>query len=452
MLPLCLYPAFVYVTARPRAGVFGDATPIMKLPAADSLVLATCFIALTTLRGRLHPLAAILLATAGFAVTAGLSMSQLGKSFGTGFGQAANNAGLPVLAAAMVAAMAHRGGATARGRTTLLAGLGLAAGTGALPAASFAVLAPLRTPIGNRTRRAALTLGFAISAGQACLLPSPVLIAATAILSAQWTRVLAFGLPLAILAAATGALLATRLPAGEPEPQPIEPRNSRLAVPGVAVACLVMALMLVVQSLGDIPSEPLGGGAARELLLGIGRPLIVLLAGVFIMAAATRAWRHGGLSENGWVTQSVTDAAPLILLLAASGGLQSLVQSTNMAELLAEQLLSLPIGLALPFLLAATLKIAQGSSLAAAITAAGMMQTLLPAAGLDGDTGRTLAVLAIGAGAVTGTHVNDPFFWLVADGARLRPAGALAWVTGGTIVQGFVVVAALIVIKEAFLF
>jgi GntP family gluconate:H+ symporter len=120
--------------------------------------------------------------------------------------------------------------------------------------------------------------------------------------------------------------------------------------------------------------------------------------------------------------------------------------------MLAEQLLTLHVGLALPFLLAATLKIAQGSSLVAAITAAGMMQTVLPTSGLDGETGRALAVLAIGAGAMTGPHVNDPFFWLLADAATLRPTRALAWITGGTIVQGVILVAALIVIKEAVLF
>jgi H+/gluconate symporter-like permease len=41
---------------------------------------------------------------------------------------------------------------------------------------------------------------------------------------------------------------------------------------------------------------------------------------------------------------------------------------------------------------------------------------------------------------MTGSHMNDGFFWLVADGARLRAGRALAVVTGGTVLQGAIAV------------
>ncbi len=397
---------------------------------------------MATWRGRVHPVLAVFIAAAGFAFASGLSVSQLGKVFGTGFGQTANVVGLPILAGAMVAAMYR--GINGRG----LAALGLVAGAGASAAASFAVLSPLR----GAQPRAALKMGLAISAGQAFLLPSPVLVAATAILGAPWVRVLAFGVPLAVLSAGLGAAVASRM-AGRGDDAPadqIKIGTNWPARTGLVASCLVMASLLIVQSIGDIPSEPLGGGASRELILGAGRPLIVLLAGVGIMVVATRGWARGGLSESGWVAGAIAAAAPLILLVAAAGGLQSLAQSSHVAELVAERLLPLRLGIALPFLLAAVMKALQGSSLVAAITAAGMMQGLLPAAGLDGETGRALAVLAVGAGAVTGTHVNDPFFWLVADGASLRPARALGWVTGGTVGQGLISIMALVLLGLLF--
>jgi GntP family gluconate:H+ symporter len=325
--------------------------------------------------------------------------------------------------------------------TTLL---GLVAGTGASPAASFAVLSPLPTG-----RRGALTLGLALSAGQAFLLPSPVVIAATAIIAADWHRVLAFGLPLGLLAASAGALLAAAAsPADAATPRPIPTLRPPAAFATVA-ACLAMALLLIVQSLGDIPSEPLGGGSSRELILGLGRPLIVLLVGTTIMAASTGAWRGNALSETGWPAQAIARAAPLLLLLGTAGGLQSLAQTAHMAEMLAERLLPLPWGLALPFLVATVMKTVQGSSLVAAITASGMIQPLLPSLGLDGETGRALAVLAIGAGAMTVPHVNDGFFWLVADAAGLRPARALQRFTSLALAQGVFALAALLTIRAA---
>ena len=62
-----------------------------------------------------------------------------------------------------------------------------------------------------------------------------------------------------------------------------------------------------------------------------------------------------------------------------------------------------------PFLIAAAIKTLQGSSLVAAITAAGMVQPLLLPLGLDDPNGKALAALAVGAGAMTVCHVNDEF-------------------------------------------
>jgi GntP family gluconate:H+ symporter len=430
------------------------------------LGLATLAIAAATARGRVHPFLALLLAATFFALASGMSVSQLGKTFGTGFGQTINTLGLLVLAAAMIAVMSERGlgmtwfaALTAawsdRWRAAVLVLLGFLAGTSASAAASFAVLGPLRAALAGAgpaaNRRGALTFGLAVSAGQAFLLPSPVVIAATAIIAADWTRVLAIGLPLGILIAAVGALMASAAvpPQAAPQASLATPTGPRRTATALVAACLTMALMLVVQSLGDIPSEPLGGGSARELILGTGRPLIVLLAGTLIMAAATGAWRGDALSETGWAAQAIARAAPLMLLLGAAGGLQSLTQTAHMAELLAERLLPLPCGLALPFLVAAVMKTVQGSSLVAAITAAGMIQPLLPALGLDGETGRALAVLAVGTGSITASHVNDGFFWLVADAASLRPARALVLVSGLTLLQGVVGIAALLAIHAA---
>jgi GntP family gluconate:H+ symporter len=426
----------------------------MPLLHAFYLGIATLVIAAITARGRVHPVLAVIVAAAGFAYASGMSVSLLGKVFGTGFGQTLNALGLPVLASAMVSALAARSFAseavfrassrlTDRGKTVLVAALGLAAGTGASTAASFAVLSPLRDAV-VPGRRGALTLGLALSAGQGLLLPSPVVIAATAILAADWRHVLAFGVPAAMLSAAAGAIVASRV---RPETASALPPATRTVTAGASLAlpaaCLLMALMLIVQSVGDIPSEPFGGGGAREMILGTGRPLILLLAGVAVMLVGARGWRGGGLSETGWAAKAIGNAAPLMLLLGAAGGLQSLAQTSHMAEMLAEKVLPLSLGLAVPFLAAAIMKTLQGASLVAAITAAGMVQPLLPALGLESGAGRALAVLAVGAGAMTVSHVNDGLFWLTADAARLRPGRALALFSSLTALQGAIAIVAL---------
>ena len=68
----------------------------------------------------------------------------------------------------------------------------------------------------------------------------------------------------------------------------------------------------------------------------------------------------------------------------------------------------------------------QGSSLVAAITAAGIAQPLLIPLGLGDENGKALAALAVGAGAMTVAHINDDLFWLVSVSAGARPLRALA--------------------------
>jgi gluconate:H+ symporter, GntP family len=135
------------------------------------------------------------------------------------------------------------------------------------------------------------------------------------------------------------------------------------------------------------------------------------------------------------------------MIVGATGGLQRLCQETGMAALLGERLLAWPAGLLVPFLIAAVIKSLQGSSLVAAIAAAGMVQPMLMPLGIGDETGKALATLAVGAGAMTVSHVNDEYFWLVGARAGLSPLRAVAAVTAGTLLQGLAAVAVLLLLS-----
>ena len=80
-----------------------------------------------------------------------------------------------------------------------------------------------------------------------------------------------------------------------------------------------------------------------------------------------------------------------------------------------------------------------------------MVQPLLLPSGVGDETGRVLAALAIGAGSMTVSHINDEYFWLVALSAGLRPVRALAAISVGTLLQGVVAAAALVILALALL-
>ena len=253
--------------------------------------------------------------------------------------------------------------------TRIAAPLGVIAGLGASPAAAFAILMPLRParPVG---------LALALSASHG-LVFSPVVVAAVSIIGAGWGRVALIGIPVALLAALAGAGWARFFPAIGAGPATRDRRGFVVLL----AATLIPLVLLMIQSVGDLPSEPLGGGSNRETILGLGRPLILFLVAVGIAAAGLWRFARPLLTDADWTARILGNAAPLLLTVAAAAGLQRICQETGMAELLAERLTGWHGGVLVPFLIAATMKTLQGSSLVAAITAAGMMQPLLRRSG-----------------------------------------------------------------------
>jgi gluconate:H+ symporter, GntP family len=419
-----------------------------------------------------HPFLVLVVIAPAFGAIAGYTTAQLGSVFGSGFSEKIYSPGLVIVAAALVSGLAESTGASNRlmvkfdrwrwlGSNWIAGFFGLIAGLGASPAAAFALLRPLLRPIGgagSQSRQAAsIASALAISASHGLSLFAPVPVAAAAILDAEWGRVALFGLPLALLSAAFGAMFAqwaSRFETAKEllpqESQPsVEQRNGGSSV-ALLLAAGIPLLMLIEQSLGDIPSEPLGGGTARELVLGIGRPLLLLLVGVAIMILGSPRQALGLLADSSWTRRVLGSVASVLLIVCAAGGLQRLCQLTGMAEMLGERTLAWHLGafgVLIPFLAAAVIKTLQGSSSVAAITAAGMVQPLLSTIGLADANGTALAALAIGAGAMTVSHVNDEYFWLVTESTGFRPLRGIAAISLGTLLQGVIVAAALVLLS-----
>lgn len=452
------------------------------MPFSQALVFLAAVIVIVFLtQWRRFPAFLVLAVVApAFGAIAGFTTAQLGGVFGSGFAEKAYVPGLLIVAAGFVAALGESTMASARvaakiarwrwfGSTWLAAVVGVIGGLAASPAAAFALLTPLLRAIGRdaapsrRPPSVALALGISASHGVALLTPVPI--AAIAILDAPWDRAALFGLPLAVLLAAFGAMFARwsckiAVPAPPPataataSPQPeAAPIGEQTKLGSATVLVLAMAiplLLLMVQSLGDIPSEPLGGGPARELVLGVGRPLLLFLLGVGIMIVANPRDSLRLLADAASTERVLGSVAGTLLAVCAAGGLQRLCQDTGMADVLGERLLDWHVGrfgVLIPFLIAAIIKTLQGSSLVAAITAAGMVQPALSVLGLADGSGTAIAALAVGAGAMTVAHVNDEYFWLVTISTELPPARGLVVFSLGTLLQGLLAAAVLLTLS-----
>lgn len=382
------------------------------------LPMAVAAIVFLVQRVRLPAFLAIIATVVVYGIAADMNSQSVGKAFGLGFAAAMEQTGLLVVAGALVGGLVLR----APLGTGTSAAAGLVAGLGASASGGLALL----QPAGQDAPRRALGLALTLLAVASLLAPSPLAVAAGSVMKADLRTTFTVALPVVALAVALGWWhVARQLP-----PKPTEGRLSW------AWLCVGIPLvLLVLQSVAQMPSEPLGRGGAREFYVGLSNPLMLAAIAITLAIVFARRWEPSVLASRAW--------APLLLAIGASGGLARVFDETGMSELLAEYALRPRYGVLTPFLAAAIVKTMQGNSLTAVLTASGMVEPMLPALGLDGASGRALAAAAVGAGSMAVCHVNDPFFWIAAHMGRLPPGRALTVISLGSAVMA---IGALVVI------
>jgi len=438
------------------------------------LLAATIAFILVASRLAVHPFLVLLIGAFAFGIGADMSFAYVIRSIGGGFAGTLDAVGLVVVAGSIIGTFVERSGGGRNlaavvlglfGRSNVPAGmtvLGYGLGITASLEAAFMLIMPL-------TRAAARAAGGFIAAGAVALAlglvathgmvpPAPGPVTAAAILAADLWLVLCWGMGIAAIAAATGwfyaVTVARRFCGGAGEAEGTPPSTTAVDRPSAWRASLPIVLpiaLLVVGSIGQFPSESLGGGPVRELLMSAGRPTAVLLAGLVLCLALPKRPEWTMMSEAGWVGQAIRDVAATLLIVGAGGSFAKVLQNSGIGISVAEWIATAHLGLFVPFVIAAVMKTAQGSTMVAIITAAGFTQPLLPGLGLDGETTRALAVVAIGAGAMVVSHANDSLFWIVTRSCGLTPAQGYRLLTFGTLAQGGAAAIGLLVIHAAVL-
>ena len=175
---------------------------------------------------------------------------------------------------------------------------------------------------------------------------------------------------------------------------------------------LLPVVLMLGKALVDIFLEK--GDATRTVLDFLGTPLIALLLAVLV--AMVTLGRGAGLSLTGIarsVEQSFPPIAGILLIVAAGGGFKQVLVDTGIGDIIAKAVAGNGASpLLLAWFVAVLIRLATGSATVATITASGILAPV--AAGLS-PTHTALLVLAIGAGSLFFSHVNDAGFWLVKE-------------------------------------
>jgi len=180
-------------------------------------------------------------------------------------------------------------------------------------------------------------------------------------------------------------------------------------------------------------------GSVEENLLSailffIGDPSIALLLGL----AATFFINPNSknLLIKDVIEESIKAAGVILLITGAGGAFGSVLKATGIGSVIGEYLSYSGLGIFIPFLIAAGLKTAQGSSTVAIITASSIILPMLSELQLASETGFILSVLSMGAGSMVFSHTNDSYFWVVTKLSNIDVKNSLKIFSSSTAFMG----------------
>ena len=288
------------------------------------------------------------------------------------------------------------------------------------------LLGPVVFALARETRTPILRLGLPLAAGMSTAHglnpPHPGPMAAIGLLHADVGKTIAWsvfvvGPPVALI---TGPLLgrwvAPRVPleigglGATAGAEPSAPRR-----PGFGVSLFTMllpVLLMLVTTVADVKLP--AGDKLREWADFLGSPTVAMLLAVLVSF-----WTFGrncGLRSGQILKFSEECLAPVasvLLVIGAGGGFSKVLTASGIADALAAAGQHWNMSpLLLGWLIAGMLRVAVGSATVSVTTAAGIM---LPIVNADPSINRELLVLAMGAGSLILSHVNDGGFWLVKE-------------------------------------
>ena len=425
------------------------------------LILAIAFIVVSTTKFKLHPFLALIIAAIFYGLFSGIPLDQIIASVNNGFGSTISSIGIVIVIGCIIGTfLEESGGAYVMARSVLkLVGekrvplamllLGYFISIPVYADSGFVILTPLNRALSKKAgitlASSACALGLGLTITHCLVPPTPGPIAAAGIMGADLGLVILMGITASILPLLIAWLFvtkwATRIyidPAPNESDQDIVEKVKDAPSAGKSFLPVVIPLLLIVlKSVSSFPSAPFGTGTFAKILGFIGEPVTALLIGMVLAFTLPKKFDKEMLSTTGWVGKALSSAAIIIMITAAGGSFGMILRDSGIADVLGDALSKYNLGIWLPFIIAAALKTAQGSSTVSIITTASIIAPLMTVMGFVSPLEKAVLVTALCSGAMIVSHVNDSFFWVVTQMSGMNVKTGYKLHTLGTLLCGF---------------
>ena len=420
------------------------------LPLIIAFVVAIVAMILLISKLKVHPFLAIMGISLLLAILAGIPLTQIPGVIGAGFSGTFTSIGIVIILGAFIGSVLEKTGAALKladmvirlvGEKNPQLAIELMGWVVSIPVfcdSGFVILNPIRKALVKRTGVSSVAMTVCLSCGlyiaHVFIPPTPGPIAAAQTLGVGDSLLLVIGLGVlcSIFPLIAGLIYAKfigkRIKSademtdnGEIVKTYEELKAEYGKLPGGLNALAPLVVPILLMGISSVVSMAKGSGAIADFFTFLGTPVMALAVGTVL--AIVQLFLAGKKGDFYNLTNdTLKTVGPILFVTAAGGVLGKVISSSDMVNFITEHASVLQtMGIFFPFLLSAILKSAQGSSTVAITTTAGIVAPLLPILGFTTPVEISLVVMAIGAGAMTVSHANDSYFWVVTNFGEMKP-------------------------------
>lgn len=304
----------------------------------------------------------------------------------------------------------------------------------------FIIISPMTKSISQSTKFSLCSLNIILACGlystHTLVPPTAGPTSIAAMLDVDLGKMIFFGLIVALVSTISGLFFSKKICSKyENEGNNSESKSIRVEdLPNPLhsfLPILYPLVMICLNTISNFGNHPFGEGILLKIFSILGDPSIALIGGVLLAFTLVKKSSFNEATTD-WIEEALRAASTIVLINSAAGAFAEVLSISPLVDIISKSMLNVNLGLFTPFLIAALIKIAQGSTTVSMVTTAGIMSPLCVKLGLD----PCMCALAIGAGAMIISHTNDSFFWVVTQFTGMDVKTALRTFSPASAVAG----------------
>ena len=166
----------------------------------------------------------------------------------------------------------------------------------------------------------------------------------------------------------------------------------------------------------------------------IGNPEISLFIGFLMTLIFVK--RDNVMDTPQWLIKSLTNSFEILLITGAGGAIGYIIRESGVINDLSLNNVSGLASILSIFFIAALVKTIQGSSTVAIVTTCAITSPLIQSIGMTSELEKVILIISIGSGAMTISHINDSYFWVVSKYSNIEMNDVLKFFSTATLIQG----------------